>query len=537
MFAPPEQRPAGERLDAEAWVALRRAQGRATPEDWSQGPILLGYQRRLVESCAANAVTVAEKSRRTGATWGAASYAVTLSATARADGGMDTLYMGTSHDMAKEFIDACAMWARALDKAVATIGEMIFDDGSEKGVQALKIDFASGYSIVALSSKPRSLRGRQGFAILDEAAFVDNLAELLKAALAFLIWGGKVLIISTHNGAENLFAQLVNDIRAGRRGYSLVRFDLDEALQDGLFERICLVLGRGWTPEGEAEWRDKLVRDYGEGADEELYCIPAQGSGVWLPAPLIEARMHDAPVLRLAFPPAFALQPDAHRQAEVRRWIDAELKPVMAATLDPHLMSGFGMDVGRHRDLSVLWPLQITRLMKRVTPFVVELARVPFQQQEQIRDALVVGLPRFIGGRTDAGGIGASLAESGTQRFGLAMQEVKFTTEWWRVEMPPLKAAFEDAAILIPRDAEIAGDLRTFKTIRGVARLPDLRVKAAAGGQRHGDAGVALALAFSATRQPVQEYAYESAARPSRFADDDDDGGSTEFGRRRDELW
>jgi phage FluMu gp28-like protein len=528
---------AGGRPTLEQWIALRQAQGRVTPEDWTKGPILLGYQQRLVASCAANAVTVCEKSRRTGATWAAAAYAVTLSATARADGGMDTLYMGTSHDMAKEFVDACAMWARALDKAVSTIGEMIFIDGSDRGVAALKIDFASGYSIVALSSKPRSLRGRQGFAILDEAAFVDNLPELMKAALAFLIRGGKVLVISTHNGGDNAFSALVTDIRAGRRRYGLVRFDLDDALKDGMLERIWLSTGDRWTPAAEARWREELIADYGEGADEELYCVPSQGSGAWLPAPLIEARMHEAPVLRLAFPPAFALMPDQHRQSEVRRWIEQELDPVMRATLDENLMTGFGMDVGRHRDLSVLCPMQITRLMKRIVPFIVELSRVPFQQQEQIRDHLVRGLPRFIGGRTDAGGIGASLAESGVQRFGQAMQEVKFTTEWYRVEMPPLKAAFEDAAILIPRDAEIAADLRAFKTIRGVARLPDLRVKAAAGGTRHGDAGIALALAYAATRQPFQEYAYESAARAARIDDDDDEEPSDAFGRRRDELW
>jgi phage FluMu gp28-like protein len=527
----------------EEWIARRTAQGRATPVDYRAGPILLGYQQRLVESCSTHAVTVAEKSRRTGATWGAASYAVLLSASARADGGMDTLYMGTSHDMAKEFIDAAAMWARAIDKACSTIDEVIFDDGSEGGVKALRIDFASGFSIVALSSKPRSLRGRQGFAILDEAAFVDNLAELLKAALAFLIWGGKVLIISTHNGADNLFNQLVADIRAGRLDYGLVRFDLDEALQDGLYERICLVLGGRageWSPRKEAEWREKLIKDYGEGADEELYCIPSQGSGVWLPATLIEPRMHDAPVLRLAFPESFTLLPENVRRSEVQAWIDQELMPVMRATLDPNLQTGFGMDIGRYRDLTVMCPMQITRVMRRVVPFMVELLRVPFQQQEQIRDALVGGLPRFIGGRTDATGLGASLAESGRQKFGPGMVEVKFSTEWYRVEMPPVKAAFEDDMILVPRDAEVGVDLRAFRIVRGVAVLPALRIKTASGGTRHGDAGISIVLAYSSTRQPQQEYAYQSATRGD-YQDGSRDGWdealSEEFGRRQDGLW
>jgi phage FluMu gp28-like protein len=535
---------ATERPSLEQWIALRAEQGRITSERFDEGPVLIGYQQRLVESCAVNAVTVAEKGRRTGATWGAASYAVLLSASGKSDGGMDTLYMGTSHDMAKEFLDACAMWARAFDRACSSMNEFIFNDGSDKGIQALKIDFASGFSIVALSSKPRSLRGRQGFAILDEAAFVDNLAELLKAALAFLIWGGKVLIISTHNGADNLFSQLVTDIRAGRKDYGLVRFDLDEALQDGLYERICMVLGDragAWSPEREAEWREKLIKDYGDGADEELYCIPSQGSGVWLPATLIEPRMHDAPVLRLAFSSSFTLQPEHIRKAEVQAWIDTELLPVMRATLDPNLQTGFGMDIGRYRDQTVMCPMQITRLMRRVVPFMVELLRVPFQQQEQIRDALVSGLPRFIGGRTDATGIGASLAESGLQKFGSSMVGVMFSTEWYRVEMPPVKAAFEDNMILIPRDAEVGVDLRVFKIIRGVATLPAIRTKSALGGMRHGDAGIAIVLAYSSTRQPFQEFAYESAAKgpeqqggSGRFDEDERDSS---FGSRRDSCW
>ncbi len=523
----------GARPDRDAWMRLRAAQGRATAEDWRETAPLLAYQRRIAEECERRDVVFVEKSRRTGATWGAAADAVLRSASPRSNGGMDTLYMGTSHDMAKEFIDAAANWARMFDHVCSEVGETLFDDGSEAGIKALKIDFASGFSIVALSSKPRSLRGRQGFAILDEAAFVDNLAELLKAALAFLMWGGKVLVISTHNGADNPFNQTITDIRAGRVDYGIVRFDLDDALRDGLFERMCLVNAHkhgAWSAEKEAAWREKLVADYREAADEELYCIPSQGSGAWLPGPLIEARMAPAPVLRLSFPDSFTMLPDHVRQREVAAWIAAELKPAMRDTLDPALQTAFGMDVGRYRDLSVLCPMQIGRTMRRIVPFLVELFRVPFQQQEQIRDALVGGLPRFIGGRTDATGIGASLAESGLQRFGEAMQPVRFTTEWYRTEMPPVKAAFEDDAIVVPRDAEIAADLRAFKIVKGIAVLPALRVAAASGGTRHGDAGIAIVLAYAATRMPHVPYAYRSAApAPSgggelgRPDEDDDD--------------
>jgi len=503
-----------DRPSRDQWIAIRTEQGRATAADWRETAPLLGYQRAIAIACEQYDVVVVEKSRRTGATWGAAADAVLRSASPRSNGGMDTLYMGTSHDMAKEFIDAAANWAQLFEHVCSAIGETIFDDGSDDGVKALKIDFASGFSIVALSSKPRSLRGRQGFAILDEAAFVDNLSELIKAAMAFLIWGGKVLIISTHNGVDNPFNGLITDIRAGRLRYGIVRFDLDDALKDGLFERICLVNAHKhgeWTAEKEADWREDLIGKYGSGADEELYCIPSQGTGAWLSGPLIEARMHEAPVLRLGFEDSFTMEPEHIRRDVVQRWIDEELRPVMLATLDSNLMTGFGMDIGRMRDLSVICPMQVTRLMRRVVPFLVELSKVPFQQQEQIRDAVVRGLPRFIGGRTDATGIGASLAESGKQKFGPSMVEVKFSTEWYRVEMPPVKAAFEDDAIIVPRDAEVAADLRAFKIVKGIACLPQVRTEAAAGGMRHGDAGTAIVLAYSSTRQLQEAYGYQSA--------------------------
>src|SRR5690349_24280103 len=128
--------------------------------------------------------------------------------------------------MALEFIETAAEWARKFNKAARAAEEIAIEDES-RNLLAYRIRFASGHKIVALSSRPSNLRGKQGRAIIDEAAFHENLPELLKAALAFTMWGGLVRVISTHNGADNAFNQLVNDIRAGRRPFSLHRVTLD----------------------------------------------------------------------------------------------------------------------------------------------------------------------------------------------------------------------------------------------------------------------------------------------------------------------
>jgi phage FluMu gp28-like protein len=121
--------------------------------------------------------------------------------------------------------------------------------------------------------------------VIDEAAFHDKLGELLKAALALLIWGGKVRVISTHNGERNPFNELINDIRAGKRAGSVQRITFKEAVGQGLYRRVCLRLGKDWSAEGEREWMQGVYAFYGDAANEELDVVPSQGSGAWLPAP------------------------------------------------------------------------------------------------------------------------------------------------------------------------------------------------------------------------------------------------------------
>src|SRR5262249_6783189 len=170
---------------------------------------------------------------------------------------MDTWYLGYNRDMAREFVETAAAWARQFDKAAATIEEVALED-ERRELLAYRIQFASGHKIVALSSRPSNLRGKQGRAVIDEAAFHDNLPELLKAALAFTMWGGRVHVISTHNGAENPFNEMVNDIRAGRRPFSLHRVTLDDAIADGLYHRICVKADRRDSTAAEREWRARI---------------------------------------------------------------------------------------------------------------------------------------------------------------------------------------------------------------------------------------------------------------------------------------
>lgn len=472
--------------------------------------VLLPYQRDLVRAVSQHSVTVYEKSRRIGATWGVGAQAVLTAGAKREDRGMDVLYIGYNLDMAREFVDVCAMWARSLGMAAGEIGEFLFQDQEEKGVErhiaAFRIKFASGFEILALASRPRSLRGRQGFVIIDEAAFHDDLPELLKAALALLIWGGRILVVSTHDGAENPFAELVNDVRAGRKKrYHLLRTTFDEACDQGLYHRVALKLGVPWTAAGEAEWKTEIRDFYGDSATEELDVVPRAGSGRYLPLHLIEARAsRDIPVLHYTCADEFVHLPDHIRTAETLRWCEDNIRPLLDR-LDPLLRSLTGMDFGRVADLSVIWPIQIMPNLMRATPFTMELRNVPFEQQREILFYLGDRLPRLSGMALDRTGNGAWLAEVTMQRYGAHRVEgIHLTEGWYRDHMPKLKAAFQDASFDIPANAQVVEDFRAIELVNGVARVM-VRRNTAKGedrdpnaGQRHGDAAIAAALVIYA---------------------------------------
>lgn len=464
---------------------------------------LMGYQQRWVAD--KSPLKVIEKSRRTGLTWGEAADDVLTAASNRAAGGQNVYYIAYNQDMTIEYIQACAMWARVFNYAATEIEEGLWDDEEDdKHIKTFTIRFpASGFRIVALTSRPSNLRGRQGTIVIDEAAFHDQLDELLKAALAMLIWGGRVRVISTHNGVENPFNELVEDIRAGKRKGTVHRITFKEAVADGLYHRVCLRLGKEWTAAEEAAWMADVYAFYGDGAEEELDCVPANSGGAWLSRALIESRMSaDTPVLRWECKAGFEVLPDHIRAAECRDWLEAELAPLLAA-LPADAISFNGEDFGRSGDLTVHVPLIQTQNLVRRVPFLLELRNVPFRQQEQIAFYLMDRLPRFTGGAFDARGNGQFLAEVAMQRYGASrIQQVMLSETWYREHMPPVKAALEDGTLDgLPRDADVLADLRTVQVIKGVPRIPDTRTTGEDKGKRHGDAAVAVALAYFASRE------------------------------------
>ncbi len=495
---------------------------------------LLGYQQRWVAD--QSPLKIAEKSRRVGLTWGEASDDALI---ASEEGGSNVFYISATQDMALEYIEACAMWARAYDIAAGQIEEGIFIDG-EKEIKTYRIDFPhSGHRIVALSSRPANLRGKQGVVVIDEAAFAQDLAGLIKAAMAMLMWGDKVRIISTHNGDDNPFNELINLVRSGKRKGSVHRITFNDAVADGLFQRVCLRKGVPWTKEAEEAWVADVRDYYGEDAEEELDAIPARGGGTYLPLALIEARMalpgeEVVPIVRQRWKVEFSLLPEPIRNAEVAAWCQEHLAPVLAR-LSIERRHGFGEDFARVGDLTIITALEEGRDLVRRPRLVVELGGCPFAQQRQILAFIVNRLPRFFGGALDATGNGAELAEYAADTWGHSrIEQIKLSDMFYLEQMPRFKAALEDATLDgLPRDDQCRDDLRAIKKINGVPKLGHAKTQTADGKkvQRHGDFAISLFLGhYAMTREGEGGRCdgYQAIPRRATSANsrDDDYGGS-----------
>lgn len=228
----------------------------------------------------------------------------------------------------------------------------------------------------------------------------------------------------------------------------------------------------------------------------------------------------EAPILRLELPNNFLFLPSAARSALLKPFVgdlEAALK-----RLDPELQHAFGFDFARVADLTVGQLLRIEKNLRRRAALTVELRNVPGDEQKAIVKDILDAAPRLVGAAFDATGMGWTVAEDMGRHFGLwdatenetgLVRAIKFSREWYRFEMPPLKTKFEDDAISLAKDADHASDLRMVKVISGIPMVSEIRVNAKEDGgkkgrKRHGDFAIALALADYASRQAWAEYGY-----------------------------
>ncbi len=517
------------REPAELPAALPRGGELPADHDPLADGILMRHQIEWLEDKAD--LKLGEKGRRCGITYAEALDDTLIAASSRSAGGSNVFYIGDTKDKGREFIGYVAHFAKIVAAELAQVEEFLFedqlDDGSSRMISAYRIRFSSGFRVEALSSRPENIRGLQGVVVIDEAAFHQNVREVLDAVNALLIWGGRIRVISTHNGVLNPFNELIREAKAGKVPFSLHFIPFAKSVANGLFKRVCLLRGKEWSSEAEAAWEAQIRSAYGARTaqmHQELDAIPADAEGSALTRVAIEAATEaTVPPVRWTLPDNVKSAPQAVRDRVVRDFCRDKLLPILA-TLHPDRRHDLGSDFARTGDGAATIVTELGVDLVRRQRLVLEMHNVPFEMQRDVLFFIQDHLPRYGHGAFDAGGNGGYIAEVSNQRYGARISEIKLSQEWYRVNGVAYVEAIGQRTVRLAADEDIVRDHQALSYVSGIIRVPDdMRYKGEDGLTRHGDTAIAGMLAWFASRQGAAEYGYTPVRPGDGFSGDDDD--------------
>lgn len=434
--------------------------GRALIIPADRDAIFLPYQGRWITD--QSRLKLMEKGRQIGLSWSTAYAAV--SRTALATAKRDQWVTSRDDIQARLFVEDCKLWAGILDLAAQDLGEQVIDPKSRES--AIVLRFANGKRIFSMTSNADAQAGKRGGRILDEFALHPDPRKLWAIAYPGLTWGGSMEVISTHRGSHNFFNQLVREAREGGnpKRISLHRVTLQDALDDGFLWKLQQSLP------ADDERQEMTEADYFDWvksgcADEESFlqeymCCPADDDAAFLEYDLIASAEYASGV----------------------DWEQIEGGELYA-----------GLDIGRKRDLTVLWILE--RLGDVLyTRAVIALRNMRKSEQEAIIWPWIARCRRTA---IDATGLGIGWSDDAQDEFGeYAVEAVTFTSAVKEQLAYPVRSKMEDRLLRIPNRPEIRTDLRS--VTKQVTAAGNIRFMAERTADGHADHFWAAALAVHA---------------------------------------
>lgn len=466
--------------------------------------IFLPYQKKWLED--KSPLKVCEKTRRCGISWTDSADSVLDGAPAV--GWTNTYYISFNKDNCRQYIEDAGDWAKKLGYAVSELEEIeepLLDD-PDKSITTFRITFASGAEIVGLPGVARSLRSKQGNVVIDEAAFFDDLESVLQAAKALVIWGGRIRLISTHNGEDNPFNILIKNIRSGKeKEWSLHRITFREAVAQGLYKRICLTQDKQWSEEAESLFVEQIYRIYSDNPDEELDVIPRASGARYFGRGLLDHATADADsydIRRLECSDSFLHKSDNYKNREIEKFFRQEIRPILGA-LEGQVFGG--NDFGRSGDLTTYWFAEEVSKTQLAVRLIVEIKNAPFEQQQFFNDLITDFLTerkKFGGLAIDSRGNGQQIGEHAMLRHPGAALQVMETNAWYAKYGTDLHGLMESGDFTVPDDETLKADFALVVLKNGIPSIPAVRTSDRdSKGKRHGDGASAAMLCVCAWRE------------------------------------
>lgn len=378
------------------------------------------------------------------------------------------LYLSASERQVKQLVAYTKLHSQVWDLGVE-IDETSFSAGGDASYTMLSIEYPkTGASILALPANPDTARGFPRNVFLDEFAIHKDSREIWKALYPSITRGFRIIVTSTFKGKNNKFYELYYgtptlqrfigseyEYIGDRGGWSKHLITINHASEMGLELK---------DHEGNIVGPEELRIGYNDedAWQEEFLCEPSDEATAFLTHDQISA-IEDVGI---------DVRPDW--LTKVIEAAEANYK-LFKATKDPLItppaqildhvdIAGdlyLGMDIGRKKDLSVIWAdVKVGGVLKALA--VAELKKTPYYVQRHVLFSFMLN-KTFRRACIDESGIGSNLAEDATDAFGERSEGVPFTAGNKEALALGLKESVEDQLSLVPADSVIRASLHSVK--------------------------------------------------------------------------
>jgi len=355
------------------------------------------------------------------------------------------IFLSAGERQSRELMQKARQHCEALKIATDYYDDRFFKN---LGLRQLEIVLPGGVRIIGLPANPQTARGFTGDVFLDEFAMHAFDRDIWAAMFPTLLRGdGELDVASTPKGKGNVFYQLRQNDR-----FAQSTVTLNDAIGQGL--------------DVDAEEIRKAMDDETL-FRQEFLCEFLDEATAFLTYDQIAA----------CADPSLAV-------CESAGALSAESRELF-----------IGVDIGRLRDLTVVWVLaDHGDALKTVALF--ELANAPFRVQFELISELL-SLRKVRRCCIDAGGLGMQLAEQSVEQFGEhRVEAVTFTPALKSQIASALRIAVESQRIRIPNDERIRNDWHSVE--RTVTESGHFRLTAPRKEGSHADRFWAAALAVHA---------------------------------------
>lgn len=197
---------------------------------------LFPRQKEIINAYEKNRFNLVTKPRQAGVSTTTAAYMAIKVGWADEDNPEAVLIIANKQELAFEFLAKIKdflsqlprwVWGHEYYGNAKNEGKTIFLTDSKK-----EIKLPNGSRVKAVATSKDALRGfTPTFLIMDEAAYIDNGAEVFGAALTALGTGGRATLISTPNGMDPLYYKTYDQARTKKNNFNIIEMKWYEDLR------------------------------------------------------------------------------------------------------------------------------------------------------------------------------------------------------------------------------------------------------------------------------------------------------------------